>query len=91
MAVFHTAERRDPKTGLPEWDWGSAPHTAAIDSARSKDADPSVVESSCGALVASAAKTLGRRRQLLHLFASGGTARIGELVHAVDPAPCFRC
>ena len=40
VAVFHTAERRDRKTGLPERDAGSARYTAAIDSARSKDADP---------------------------------------------------
>ena len=40
VAVFHTAERSDPKTGLPERDAGSARHTAAIDSARSKDVDP---------------------------------------------------
>ena len=39
VAVFHTAER-SPKTGLPERDAGSARHSAAIDSARSKDADP---------------------------------------------------
>ena len=39
VAVFHTAER-SPRTGLPERDAGSARHTAAIDSARSKDADP---------------------------------------------------
>ena len=39
MAVFHTAERKDPKTGLPERDAGSARHTAAIDSAASKDVD----------------------------------------------------
>ena len=38
VAVFHTAER-SPKTGLPERDAGSARHTAAIDSARSRDAD----------------------------------------------------
>ena len=30
VAVFHTAERSDPKTGLPERDAGSARHTAAI-------------------------------------------------------------
>ena len=40
VAVFHTADRRNPKTGLPERDAGSARYTAAIDSARSKDADP---------------------------------------------------
>ena len=40
VAVFHTAQRRHPKTGLPERDAGSARSTAAIDSARSKDADP---------------------------------------------------
>ena len=39
VAVFHTAER-NPKTGLPERAAGSARHTAAIDSARSKDTDP---------------------------------------------------
>ena len=39
VAVFHTAERRNPKTGLPERDAGSARHTAAIDSAASKDVD----------------------------------------------------
>ena len=39
VAVFHTAERKDPKTGLPERDAGSARHTAAIDSAASKDVD----------------------------------------------------
>ena len=39
VAVFHTAERRDPKTGLAERDAGSARHTAAIDSAASKDVD----------------------------------------------------
>ena len=38
VAVFHTAER-NPKTGLPERAAGSARHTAAIDSARSRDAD----------------------------------------------------
>ncbi len=38
-AVFHTAERKDPKTGLAERDAGSARHTAAIDSAASKDVD----------------------------------------------------
>ena len=39
MAVFHTAER-NPKTGLPERTAGSARHTVAIDSARSRDTDP---------------------------------------------------
>ena len=39
VAVFHTAERKDPKTGLAERDAGSARHTAAIDSAASKDVD----------------------------------------------------
>ena len=39
VAVFHTAERKDPKTGLPQRDAGSARHTAAIDSAASKDVD----------------------------------------------------
>lgn len=39
VAVFHTAERRNPKTGLPERDADSARHTAAIDSAASRDAD----------------------------------------------------
>ena len=38
VAVFHTAER-NTKTGLPERAAGSARHTAAIDSARSRDAD----------------------------------------------------
>ena len=33
VAAFHTADRRDPKTGLPERDAGSARYTAAIDSA----------------------------------------------------------
>ena len=40
VAVFHTADRRGAKTGLPERDADSARHTAAIDSAASKDADP---------------------------------------------------
>ena len=40
VAVFHTAERRNPKAGLPERDAGPARCAAAIDSARSKDADP---------------------------------------------------
>ena len=39
VAVFHTAERRNPKTGLPERDADSARHTAAIDSAASRDTD----------------------------------------------------
>ena len=39
VAVFHTAERRNAKTGLPERDAGSARHTAAIDSAASRDVD----------------------------------------------------
>ena len=39
VAVFHTAERRNPRTGLPERDAGSARHTAAIDSAASRDVD----------------------------------------------------
>ncbi len=39
VAVFHTAERRNPKTGLPERDAGSARRTAAIDSAASRDVD----------------------------------------------------
>ena len=39
VAVFHTAERRNPKTGLPEREAGSARPTAAIDSAASRDAD----------------------------------------------------
>ena len=39
VAVFHTAERRNAKTGLPERDTGSARHTAAIDSAASRDVD----------------------------------------------------
>ena len=40
VVVFHTAERRGAETGLPERDAGSARHSAAIDSAGSKDADP---------------------------------------------------
>ena len=39
VAVFHTAERRNPRTGLPERDAGSARHTAAIGSAASRDVD----------------------------------------------------
>ncbi len=39
MAVFHTAERRNPQTGLPERDEGLAGRTAAIDSAASRDVD----------------------------------------------------
>ena len=37
--VFHTAEGRNAKTGLPRSDAGSARYSAAIDSAESKDTD----------------------------------------------------
>ena len=37
--VFHTAEGRDAKTGLPRSDADSARYSAAIDSAESKDTD----------------------------------------------------
>ena len=40
VATLYTAEGSDAKTGLPKRDAGSARHSAAIDSAGSKDADP---------------------------------------------------
>ena len=40
VATCHTAETRDPKTGLPERDAGSVRVSGAMESAASRDADP---------------------------------------------------
>ena len=59
VAVFHTAERRNPRTGLPERDAGSARHTAAVDGAalRDVDAEPSAF-----------ARRLALKRRTRHLL-----------------------
>lgn len=93
VAVFHTAQRSNPKAGLPELDECSARHTA-VESAASHDPEPSPF----AALAGRAAAGAGRRplQMRRHALEQGRRQRHVPLRTCIRSGPyddfwCQRC